>query len=139
MKTSNGFTLVELLVVVAIIGILAAVGFPAYTDYTTRAKIAEATSGLSDGRVKLEQYFQDKRTYIGATAPAATANFTYTLSPAPTLTTYTITAQGTGGMSLYAYSINETNTKQTTAVPADWLPAGTTVPVACWVTKKKSC
>jgi type IV pilus assembly protein PilE len=137
MKTNNGFTLVELLVVVAIIGILAAVGFPAYNDYTTRGKIAEATSALSDGRIKMEQFFLDNRFYTGGPAPAATANFTYAVSGAST-TAYTITATGTGGMSQYAYTINQANAK-TSTVPTAWLPSGTTNPVACWVTKKKSC
>ena len=68
MKKNEGFTLLELLVVVAVIGILAAVSMPYYNDYTIRGKIAEATSALSDGRIKMEQFFQDNRTYVGAPA-----------------------------------------------------------------------
>ena len=138
MKTNNGFTLVEMLVVVAAIGIMAAVAIPSYNDYTTRAKIAEATSNLSDGRVKMEQFFLDNRTYIGGPAPAATTYFTYAAS-GTSATAYVITATGKSGMSTYVYSIDQTNTKRTTAVPTAWLPAGTTLPATCWVVKKKSC
>ena len=137
MKTNSGFTLIELLIVILIIGVLAAVGIPAYNDYTTRGKAVEGTSALSDGRIKMEQYFLDNRTYIGGPAPAATTYFTYTVGNT-SLTTYTITAQGTGSMSAYTYTINQANAK-TSTVAAAWLPASTTNPVACWVTRKKSC
>lgn len=124
MKVQQGFTLIELMIVVVVIGILASIGIPAYSDYVTRAKLVEATSALSDGRVKMEQYFQDNRTYVGGTAPAATANFTYAASNLST-TTYTITATGTGSLSAFSYTINQANTK-TSATP--WGNSAT-----CWV------
>jgi type IV pilus assembly protein PilE len=138
MKTRNGFTLVELLVVVAVIGILAAVAYPSYTAYVIRGKLAEGTSALSDGRVKMEQFFQDNRTYVGGPAPLATANFTFTSAiPAPTLTTYTITATGTGTVAGFVYTINQNNVKQTTAAPAGWTTAGMPgTPAPCWISKK---
>ena len=139
MKRSSGFTLAELLTVVTIIGILSAVGIPAYNDYVTRTKIAEATSALSDGRIKMEQFFQDNRTYVGGPAPAATSYFTYAVSGLST-TAYTITATGTLSMAGYSYTINQANTKTTTAIPGSWIPASPgTLPVSCWVVKKRSC
>jgi type IV pilus assembly protein PilE len=138
MKKTKGFTLVEMLVVVAAIAIMAAVAIPSYNDYTTRGKIAEATSTLSDGRIKMEQFFQDNRTYISGPAPAATTYFNYAVSGA-SLTAYTITATGKAGLSTYAYSIDQGNNKNTTAIPAAWLPAGVTLPATCWIVKKKAC
>lgn len=127
MKAQNGFTLVELMIVVAIIGILSAIAVPSYSDYVTRGKLTEATSTLSNGRVRIEQFFQDNRTYVGGTCPAATTYFAFVCSNLST-TTYTITATGTGNLSTYSYTINQANTK-TSATP--WGNSAT-----CWVTKK---
>jgi type IV pilus assembly protein PilE len=133
----RGFTLIEIMITVAIVAILAAVGYPNYTSYVQRGKLAEAVSGLSDLRVKLEQYYQDNRTYVGACAagttaplPATTANFSFACDLAAA--TYTATAQGIGSMAAFKYTVNQTNTKATLSVPADWLGAGS----ACWVIKK---
>lgn len=149
MKRTKGFTLIELMIVVAIIGILSAIAIPAYTDYVTRAKISEATSTLADLRVKMEQYYLDNRTYptggcvvvvppavAGATelAVPAAANFAFScvvaVGPPPT---YTLTAAGvpTRGMSGFTYTVDQLNVKATTAVPSGW-----TTNAACWVTKK---
>lgn len=133
MRSKHGFTLMELLIVLAVIGILAAVAYPAYTDYVTRSKIAEATSGLSDGRIKMEQWFQDNRTYAGGPVPSATANFTFARSN-DTATTYTLTATGQGAMAGFTYTINQNNERRTTAAPAGW--AAPAMPANCWITKK---
>lgn len=137
MKRITGFTLAELLTVITIIGILSAVGIPAYNDYVTRTKIAEATSALSDGRIKMEQFFQDNRTYVGGPAPAATTYFTYAASGLTTAA-YTITATGTLSMVGFTYTINQANAKTTTALPSSWIP-GSGLPATCWVVKKRSC
>ena len=127
MKTQKGFTLVELMIVVVIIGILASFAMPAYNDYVTRGKLVEGTSALSDGRVKMEQYFQDNRTYVGGTAPANTTNFTYAASNLSTAN-YTITATGRGGLSAFIYTIDQANAK-TSNTP--WGNGAT-----CWIMKK---
>jgi len=127
MSKQRGFTLVELLVVIAVIGILASIAIPSYSNYSIRGKLIEGTSQLSDARVKMEQFFQDNRTYAGGTCPAATANFTYACSNL-TATTYTITATGKSALSTYSYTINESNVKASTTPWGD----NTT----CWVTNK---
>jgi type IV pilus assembly protein PilE len=137
MRTTKGFTLLELLTVVGIIAILAAISLPFYNDYITRGKIAEATSSLSDGRVKIEQFFQDNRTYTGGPAPANTTYFDYAVSGAST-TAYTITATGKASMLGYTFTINEANTRRTTAAPASWAP-GSGIPADCWVVRKRAC
>src|SRR5258708_6947981 len=63
-----GFTLIEVMIVVAIVGVLAAIALPNYSDYVKRSKIIEATSVLSDLRVRYEQFFLDNRTYTGGCA-----------------------------------------------------------------------
>src|SRR4030095_7908104 len=63
-----GFTLIEVMIVVAIVAVLAAIALPNYSDYVKRSKIVEATSALSDLRVRYEQFYLDNRTYVGGCA-----------------------------------------------------------------------
>ena len=56
----KGFTLIELMIVVAIIGILAAIALPAYQDYTTRAQVSEALSLAQGARIGVTEYWQSE-------------------------------------------------------------------------------
>ncbi len=60
MKNQKGFTLIELMIVVAIIGILAAIAIPAYQDYIARAQVSEAVQLLAGGKTPMAEFYSDK-------------------------------------------------------------------------------
>jgi type IV pilus assembly protein PilE len=150
MRNQTGFTLIEVMIAVVIISILATIAYPAYTDYITRSQLAEARTALADMRVRMEQYFQDNRTYVGAELPATgpctppgglSPRFTYSCVVTDlSLTTYTIQAVGvSGGVNTFRFTVARTagppvdaNARATTAGPAAWVPAATN----CWVMRK---
>lgn len=143
-RLQKGFTLIELMIVVAIIGILASIAYPNYMDYVTRGKLQEGASALSDQRIKMEQFYQDNRTYANGpctdnTLTPDTTNFTYDCGT-PTANAYTITATGLGSVNNFTYTINQANAKRTTSAKTGWGTASTGTPATCWhVRKGGSC
>lgn len=141
-KQSTGFTLIEIMITVAIIGILAAVALPMYSDFLVRGRLVEAVSTLSGHRVKMEQYFMDNRTYAGAcaagtvaTVPAATENWVFACNPVPNATTYTITATGQNSLRGFVFTIDQSNARAT-VVTGDAMAKGYASSATCWVRKK---
>lgn len=67
-KSNNGFTLIELMIVIAIIGILAAVAVPQYGEYSKRAKYADVTAQALELKSKVSYCIQDKNTTLGCSA-----------------------------------------------------------------------
>jgi type IV pilus assembly protein PilE len=136
-QKQRGFTLLELMIAVVIVGILTAIAVPQYGAYMTQGKIPEATSTLSTLRVKLEQYYQDNRTYVGACATGTSApipvtpNFTYSC-PTLTSTAFIARATGTGSMTGFTFEVDQSGSQTTTALPSGW----GTAPLSCWITKK---
>lgn len=139
----SGFTLIELMIVVAIVGVLAAVAIPAYSDYVTRAKITEATALLSSKRAQMEQYFQDNRAYDTAAAACVestrTDNFEYSCDVASTGSaagkSYTITAAGVGSMIGFTYTIDQTNSRKS-KIESPAKESWRVSEQPCWITSK---
>jgi type IV pilus assembly protein PilE len=139
---SRGFTLIELMITVAVVGILGAIAYPSYTDYVRRSRISEATGDLSATRVRLEQFYQDNRHY-GSTAAAcgvplpneANKAFLYTCTWGGTASnqSFLLRATGRAGGALegYAFTLDNNNARQTTAFVG---AAG--LPLACWISKR---
>jgi type IV pilus assembly protein PilE len=145
-RAPRGFTLLELMVVVGIIGILSAVAIPSYLYYILRGRLPVATQGLVSMQTQLEAWFQDNRSYANApicpsSSPPASitqlmqgSKVVFTLSATCAAATYTLTATGdatlVGGIT---YTLSNTGVQATTAVPSDWtLPS----PSTCWVMRK---
>jgi len=138
-KTSNyssGFTLIELMIVIAVVGILSSIAIPQYSDYVKRAQLVDAMQALTDMRAKLEQHYQDYRSYntVGAFATPCTSKTVGLFAISCTLTdsTYQVTATGSGSVAGFTYSINEKNQQATVSLPSNWGSATNN----CWITKK---
>lgn len=135
-----GFTLLELMIVCAIVAVLAGIALPSYSYYVTRSKITDATTGLSDFRQRYQQYFLDTRTYVGACAIYKPLINAYLQSfqvdcPTETADTYVLTATGvaSAGMANFVYQIDNTGLKTTTSLPTS---AWGSTPITCWVIRK---
>jgi len=137
-RREGGFTMIEVMMVVAIVGILAVIALPNYSDYIKRGKIIEATSALGDLRTRYEQFYLDHRTYVGGCAviqPAVGPGVrAFDIAcPGETATTYSGTATGkaTEGMSGFTYTIDQSNAKTSTITASGWTGNAT-----CWATRK---
>lgn len=138
---ARGFTMLEMMIVLTIVAILAAIALPMYQDAVTRGKLIDATVRLGDYRSQMEKWFLDNRDYrdaggaCGIPAPAPGAHDPFALScTAPTATTYEVKAKGraAGGMSTnFEFTVNQTNARASTGDGANW--AGN---ANCWAVRK---
>ncbi len=136
LRRPRGFTLIELMVAVAVLAILSAVALPAYNGYITRSRVPVALDALSAYQVRMEQVFQDTGGYANsgvcaAVLPTNVENFTVTCALNGT-NGFTATATGSGKMAGYAYTIDQSGNRATTAHPK-----GTNA--NCWTTKGSTC
>ncbi len=146
--SQSGFTLMEVLVVTAILGILLGLALPSYRDYVRRGSIPEATAALSDYRVKMEQYYQDHRNYGSSTkcanddpapawkdfSPAGKKNFDYGCETPADGQDYKLTATGksTSVVAGHTYELTSSTTKTTSF-------KGESVDKSCWVVRGDEC
>ena len=103
-KAQQGFTLIELMTVVAIVGILAAVALPAYQDYTVRSRVSEAMALASAAKVTVAENAMSGTATAGAgyTSPAATTNVTsVAINDANGEITVTTTSKAGGGTVIF--------------------------------------
>lgn len=150
-RGAKGFTLIELMVTVALVAILASIAMPSYQAYARRGQLADAFTTLADMRVKMEQWYQDNKYYGTASNtatcpqlsgysafPVSTKFFTISCGPgavnATPLQSFVITATGIGGLTTgYDYTINNAGTKGTSKF------ANNSSSAACWLTKSTAC
>jgi type IV pilus assembly protein PilE len=144
-RLSRGFTLIELMITVAIVAILTTIAYPSYRDYVIRGQLVDATQGLAALRANLERYYEDNRSYAqvglipppcGLVAiPAGHFNITCVL----TVTTFTATAVGaTGVVQGFTYTVDQNDLEQTFVVSP---PAPTSFQgcLTAWVQKTGGC
>lgn len=131
-----GFTLIEMVIVVAMVGILAAIAYPSYTDYLRRGRAQEAPNALADFRTRMEQFYQDNRNYgaggCGVAAPASDS-FTYACALTNGDQGYIANATGTNALVTgLGYTVNQANAQTTTCAGCAWGFANQNA----WVTRR---
>lgn len=142
MRRAAGFTLIEVMVTVAIVAILAAVALPSYRDYVLRGQLVDGTNGLAAMRADMERFYQDNRSYLktGTFVPPCSkstvvGNFTLscTSSPAATATTYKLQAVGSGPTKGFTFFVDQLGVQSTTI---DSSVSGWTGCDKAWVTRR---
>ncbi len=114
----RGFTLIELMVVVAIIGILAAIAYPSYQEYVRKSRRTQAQSDMMETVQKLERYFSARNTYVGFPTTDISSSqgglYAISFSGTPTATAFTLQAVPDGGQAsdrCGTLTINQAGTK----------------------------
>lgn len=139
MKKAAGFTLIELMIVVAIVGILAAIAYPSYMDSVRKSRRADAKAALSNAAQALERYYTEKNSYLNATLGdgAGTVFPDHTPSDQAHDSAYyilSITNQGVGTYTLNASPTGAMAADNCGALTLDHLgQKGAALPIAqCW-------
>jgi type IV pilus assembly protein PilE len=128
-RRDAAFSLIELMVAIAIVAILATIAIPSYREHLRRGAVEEVTAALGSGKVVFEQFFLDNQTYQDAPCPANAHDFAITCES--DATSFSITGTGSGIVQGFVYTIDEADAR-TTAGP--WVAGGGTA--SCWITRK---
>jgi type IV pilus assembly protein PilE len=134
-----GFTLIEILVVLAITAVLAAIAIPTYADHLRRGRITEALTRLADHRVRMEQFFLDHRRYddgagnCGHPPPPVGGADAFVIDCAAAAAGYVVRATGVDakGMRGFVYTIDHADAHRTPGVPDGWVGSD-----RCWVVRR---
>ena len=98
-RSNRGFTLIEIMIVIAIIGIVITIAAPSYTEYLKKGRRAEVVSLLSEQAQSLERFYSKNNVYTGVTG-LSTGNDFYTITPTITDQTFLLTAVRKAGSSM---------------------------------------
>lgn len=139
-SSPQGFSLIELMITIAIAAIIAAVAVPSYRDHMLRAHIPEATSTLSALAMRLEQHYQDNQAYGDTKGCAITLPadefFNFECSADNGGQSFLLKASGksNGAMADFVFTLDQNGNAMTTQLPAAW----GTAPFNCWISKRSS-
>lgn len=141
-RSTGAFSLIELMVALAIVAIIAVFTVPSYRDHVLRSRIPEATSGLLLTGMRLEQHYQDHRSYANAGSsgcgvalpPAGQFSFNCSVPADGQSFLLTATGRGDSSMASFGYTLDHRGTQRTTALPTEW----GTVPADCWIEKRQA-
>lgn len=98
-RTNRGFTLIEIMIVIAIIGIVITIGYPSLTEYVKKGRRTEVAGLLSEQAQILERFYSKSNVYTGATGLSAGNDF-YTITPALTDQAFKLTAVRKAGSAM---------------------------------------